>query len=155
MTTVLHIPARLDAPIVCDMSTASDTPDARLAEWARLFERALLRRERRMDALVFAFRADTGTREALEDLARREAACCPFLDYRVETVRDEVIWTVTNPITGDPRASVDTMLDAIHDLPDHAGSDMDDLLGQLAERDVHVIEAGGGRFELGDSRARP
>jgi hypothetical protein len=153
MTTVIHIPAQLDVPIVCDMSAASDTPDERLAEWARLFERSLLRRERRPDALVFVFGADSGTRETAEELARREAACCPFLDYRVETIGDEVIWTVTNAITGDQRESVDAMLDAVHDLPEHAGSDMDRLLGRLADRDVHIIEAGGGRFELDDRRA--
>lgn len=155
MTTVLHIPAQLDVPIVCDMSAVSDTPDERLAEWARLFERSLLLRERRAGALMFAFSAQPGTRETVEELARREAACCPFLDYRVETIGDEVIWTVTNPIAGDQRASVDTMLDAIHDLPDHAGSDMDGLLGRLAERDVHIVEAGGGRLELDDRRASP
>jgi mutator family transposase len=93
------------------------------------------------------------TREAVEDLARREAACCPFLDYRVETVGDEAIYTITNPIGGDQRASVDAMLDAIHDLPDHAGSDMAGLLGRLAERDVHAIDAGGERFEVRDSAA--
>ena len=70
------------------MSTATDTPDERLAAYRRLFERALLRRERRDDGVVFAFRADAA--EAVEDLARREAACCPFLDYRVETVGGEV-----------------------------------------------------------------
>jgi hypothetical protein len=137
MTNVLHLPAESVESIACDMSTAADTPDERLAEYGRLF----------------ALRADSGTREAVEDLARREAACCPFLDYRVETVGDEVTYTITNPISGDQRASVDAMLDAIHDLPDHAGSDMAGLLGRLAERDVHVIDAGGERFEVRDSAA--
>ena len=77
MTDVLHIPAQLDAPIACDMSNAEDTADERLADYQRQFGRALLRRERREDSVVFAFRADGGTREALHDLARREAACCP------------------------------------------------------------------------------
>jgi hypothetical protein len=116
MTTVLHLEARPDAPIACDMSSARDTPDERLAEYRELFERALLRRERRVDGVVFSFRADAGTREQVDDLARREHACCPFLDYRVETAGDEVIWT----ITGDGRAGVDVILDAFHALPDHA-----------------------------------
>ena len=72
MTTVLHLPATPDAPIACDMSTARDTPDERLAEYGALFERALLRRERRADAVVFWFRGDAGTREHVDDLARRE-----------------------------------------------------------------------------------
>jgi hypothetical protein len=119
MTNALHIPARPDAPIACDMSTAGDTPAERLLEYRRLFERALLHRERRDDGVVFRFRSDHETREAVEDLARREAACCPFLDYRVETVGDEVIWTTT----GDARAGVQAVLDAFHALPDHARSD--------------------------------
>jgi hypothetical protein len=113
MTNALHLPARSDAPIACDMSTASDTPDERLAEYHRLFEHALRARVRREDAVVFSFRADRPTRDAVESLARREAACCPFLDYRVEMLGDELRWTVTNPITGGARAGVDVILDAL------------------------------------------
>jgi len=120
MTNVLHIPFQPDAPIACDMSTASDTPDERLDEYGRLFERALLRRERREDSVAWAFRADAGTRRQVEDLARREAACCPFLDYRVETVGGEVVWTTANRLAGDERAAVDVILDAFHALPEHA-----------------------------------
>jgi hypothetical protein len=131
MTTVLHIPARLDAPIACDMSTAEDTPDDRFAEYARLFERALLRRERREDGVVLVFAADGGTQEAVQDLARREAACCPFFDYRIEAVAGEVIWTVGNAITGPERAAVDVMLDALYALPDHVGTGFDGYLERL------------------------
>jgi hypothetical protein len=118
MTNSMHLPARPNAPIACDMSTAVDTPDERLREYGRLFETVLLRRERRADSVSFWFRADPGTREALEELARREAACCPFVDYRVETAGDEVIWTTTNVVTGEERAAVDVFLDALHALPD-------------------------------------
>ena len=136
MTHVLHLRAEPAAPLGCDMSAAADTPDERLRDYKRLFERALLHRERRADAVVFIFRADPDTRPAADDLARREAACCPFLDYRVETVGDEVIWTITNTIAGDGRASVDVILDAFHDLPDHAGSDLAGMLDRIAARDV-------------------
>ncbi len=74
-----------------------------------MFERALLRRERRDGALVLTFGAAGGTHEAVRDLARREAACCPFLDYRVQVAGDEVIWT----ISGSERA-VDVFSDAVH-----------------------------------------
>jgi hypothetical protein len=117
MTNALHPRARAAAPVACDMSTADDTPDERLREYGRLFERALLRRERRSDAVVFNFRADDGTRQAVDGLARREAACCPFLDYRVETVGEEVVWT----IAGDRRAEVGAILDAFHALPGRRG----------------------------------
>jgi AcrR family transcriptional regulator len=133
MTDLLHLPAQPDAPIACDMSTAQDTPDERLREYGRLFERALLRRQRTAHALVLSFRAAPDTREEVNDLARREAACCPFADYRVETVGDEVTYTITNTITGERRAGVDVMLDAFYTLPDHAGSDFAGSLDRLAD----------------------
>ena len=140
MTNVLHLPARAGAPIACDLSTATDTPDGRLAEYGRLFERALVRRERTEDAVVFAFRATPGTREQAEDLAHREAACCPFLDYRVETAGQEVTFTITNPSTGMARADADATLDVFYALPDHAGSDHAGLLERLAGGGVRVIQ---------------
>lgn len=95
MTQLLHITATPGAPIACDMSTAADTPEERRAAYERLFARALIRRERRGDSVVFRLRAGDGTRAALEDLVRREAACCPFADYRVEAAGEELIWTIT------------------------------------------------------------
>jgi hypothetical protein len=148
MTDPLHIPARPDAPIACDMSTAEDTPDDRLAEYGRLFEQALVRRERGEGRVAFTFRADEGVRELADTLARREAACCPFVDYRVETVGDEVIWAITNPRGSEERASVEAMLDAFYTLPDNAGSGMDGLLGRLAERGVQVDETEPQRFVM-------
>jgi hypothetical protein len=112
MTDTMHLPATPDAPIACDMRTASDTPEERIAEYGRLFDRALLRRERRAGSVVFWFTADA--RAAVESLARREAACCPFLDYRVEPAGQDVVWT----ITGGREAGA--VLDEFHALPDRA-----------------------------------
>ncbi len=108
MTNALHLPARPGAPIACDMSTAEDTPDERLAEYGRLFDDAFVRRERGERSVVLAFRADAGIRERVDSLARREAACCPFAGYRVETVGEEVIFAITT--------SVDEMLDSFYAL---------------------------------------
>jgi hypothetical protein len=132
MTGVLHLHAQPKAPIACDMSTAEDTPDERLREYGQLFERALLRRERRADAVVFVFRADSEARRAVADLARREAACCPFLDYRIETHNAELIWNISKPHATDERAAVDATLDAFYALPDHAGPEFAGSLGRLA-----------------------
>jgi hypothetical protein len=131
MTDLLHLAARPGAPIACDMRDARDTPDERLAEYGRLFERSLVRRERHAGSVVFAFSAP-GTRAQVEDLARREAACCPFLDYRVQTVGDEVRYTITNPVTGAGAADAAVTLDAFYALPDHAGSDHAGLFDRLA-----------------------
>jgi hypothetical protein len=120
MPDAFHIPARPDVPIACDMTTAVDTPDERRALYAGLFERALVHRERSDGRVAFTLRADEGVRELAETLARREAACCPFVDHRVETAETEVIYTITDPRTPDDQASVDAMLDAISALPDIA-----------------------------------
>jgi hypothetical protein len=143
MSTVLHIPARSDAPIACDMSTAQDTFDERFADYRRLFERSLLGRERRGDGVVLRFSADA--REAVEDLVRREAACCPFVDYRVDERGDDIVWTTTNP-RGD--GDVDTILDALYELPDHVGAGLDGYFERLAARGVEVVQAAPDRLEL-------
>lgn len=95
------------------MSTASDTPDERLTEYRRLFERSLLRRERRDGAVLFVLRANSAPQVA--DLARREAECCPFLEYRVEPLGDQVIWTVSDPVG---RAGASAILDEFYALPE-------------------------------------
>ena len=152
MPTTLHLQARPGTPIACDMSTATDTMDERLSEYSRLFEQALIRRERRADSVVFWLRAEPGIRASVDALVRREAACCPFFDYRVESVGDEVVWTITTPVTGEERAAIDVYLDVFHELPDHAGSSLAGLFDRLAERGVQVIEAPDerGRLVLGD-----
>jgi len=90
MTDVLHFPARPDAPIACDMSTAIDTPQERLAEYAGVIARS--------GVVAVSFRAQPGVREAVEELARREAACCPFLDLRVESSDAEITFTIRMPV---------------------------------------------------------
>jgi len=121
MSDVLQLPARPGARVACDMRAAVDTPDQRLHDYRHLFADALIRRERQDGVVVFVLRADGETRATVDDLARREAACCPFVDYRVETVGEEIVWTITNPVTGEDRASVEVMLDAFHELADQAG----------------------------------
>jgi hypothetical protein len=134
MTHVLHLPAQAGAPIACDMRTAVDTPEERLASYGRLCDDALVRRRRDELAVVLAFRRTVETLDAVEELARREAACCPFLDHRIETAGDEVIWTITSPVTGPERTAVDAVLDAFHALPstpatDVLYKDLDDVPG--------------------------
>ena len=149
MTDSTHFPPSTDGPIVCDMTTAEDTADERLAEYSRLFERALVGRDRGADSVRFVFRADAGVREQVDDLARREALCCPFIDYRVETIGDEVTYTITNPLTGAEGGSIDGALDVIYALPEHAATDMWGLLERLADRGLEVRTPGPDQYELG------
>jgi hypothetical protein len=122
MTTTLHLPARAGAAVACDMSTASDTPAQRMREYDRLFASAMLDRERGEHAVTFTFGDGAVTQAWVEDLARREAACCPFADYRVEVDGDTVRWTIST--------TVDEMLNAYYAMPENPGLDLSGLLAR-------------------------
>ena len=98
---MLDIPARPDAPVACDMRGAPDTPEERVEAYRALFATALLARERRPGAVALRLRADAAA--TVEELARREAACCPFLGHRVEPDGDAIAWT----ISGDSQETLD------------------------------------------------
>jgi len=93
MTKLLSIAARADAPVACDMRGAPDTLTQRLAEYRRLFQHALLGRESTATTTTFSFAARPGVREWVCDLAKREAACCPFLSYKIVEEDEKIVWT--------------------------------------------------------------
>jgi hypothetical protein len=95
MTSLLTIPARPDAPVACDLTTAEDTLVQRLAEYRRLFEHALLDRTSTGTSTTFRFAARPGVSDWVVDLVRREAACCPFLSYEVDRADEQIVWTVS------------------------------------------------------------
>ena len=137
MTTLLSISARPDAPIACDMTAAEDTLVGRLAEYRRLFDHALVARESSATATTFRLAARPGVRDWALDLARREAACCPFRSYRVDEVGDEIVWTTSGGLgasqislldeylaSPDPPASVplSSVADGSQAIADHLGA---------------------------------
>jgi hypothetical protein len=105
---------RRTIPIACDMTNASDTPAERMAEYGRLFEAALVGRDRVDDGIRFRFRADEGIEEWVCDLAARELACCAFFTIVVSRVDDEVRWDMT--VVDD--ASARAVLEEFYRLPD-------------------------------------
>jgi len=109
----MDIPAA-STPIVCDMTTASDTADERIAEYRRLFGEALLGRERTPEGIRYRFRAAPGVEAWVRDLAAREKACCAFFAYEVSVQGDEVIWALAVPDNDAARA----LLDEFYALPD-------------------------------------
>jgi hypothetical protein len=110
MTTLLSIAARPDAPIACDMTAAEDTLAGRLAEYRRLFDHALVARDSTATTTTFRLAARPGVRDWALDLARREAACCPFLSYRVEEVGDEIVWTASGGLGASQMSVLDEYL---------------------------------------------
>jgi hypothetical protein len=84
-------------PVVCDMSGAPDTAAERISEYGRLFETALVARERTATGIRFRFRADPGVEDWVRDLAARELACCAFFTFAISRVDDEVRWDASVP----------------------------------------------------------
>lgn len=100
-------------PVVCDMTSASDTGPQRLAEYARLFETAYLDRDRDQAGARWLLRAAPGVEERARDLADRENACCAFMTNTVTREGDVVTWHVTTIDDEAARA----VLDLFYDLP--------------------------------------
>jgi hypothetical protein len=87
-----HLASGPDVPIVCDMTTAPDTGDERMAEYGRLFADHLVGRQRTDEGIRFRLRAAEGVQAWIESLAAREHACCPFFSSRATRVGDEIHW---------------------------------------------------------------
>lgn len=131
--TVMTAPSN-PTPLVCDMITASDTPQERMAEYGRLFEHALTGRERTNDAAILRFTARAGVEAWVRDLADREAACCPFLNYTVTEHDGEVSYKIAG--ADDP--IVQGILDEFYQLPEHIGEGFPGLLQRLHDTGLDI-----------------
>jgi hypothetical protein len=136
------------APIACDMTSAPDTPEERIAEYGRLFAHALVGRERTAEAVEFTFAAKPGVAEWVADLAKREAACCPFFTYNVTFTAERVVWRTSSQ--AGPAAQV--TLDEFHTLPERFGDGLDGFLNRLRARGMAVATPGPGRFALDEKQ---
>lgn len=150
-TNILTIDATPGAPIVCDITDAPDTPEERLAEYGRLFAHALVARDRLDTAVAFTFAAKPGVADWIVDLARREAACCPFFTYTVDDHDAEIVWTTSTDV-GPPGQAI---LDEFYAGPDRFDDGFAGLIARLAERDVDVVADGPTRFVLAESTIDP
>ena len=108
------IPATPGAPVACDMTTAPDTPEERVAEYGRLFAHALVARERTDRGVVLTFAAKPGVQEWIVDLVAREAACCPFFSYGIEHRDGQIVWSMST----DAGPAAQAMLDELYAGPE-------------------------------------
>ena len=136
------------AALACDLRGASDTPEERIAEYGRLFAHALLERTRSADGVEFVFAAKPGVADWVVDLARREAACCPFSTYHVTQAGDRVRW-ITSSQAG---PQVQAILDEFHALPEGIAQGMTGLFARLAARGVQIVANGARCFCVTESR---
>lgn len=127
-----------DTPIVCDMTTASDTEEERLAEYRRLFADALIDRARTAEGIRYRFRATPGIEARVRDLAAREKACCAFFAIEVSVVGDEVRWDIAVPDNDMARA----ILDGLYALPDTLIETFDDLRERFAQQGMEIVSEG-------------
>jgi hypothetical protein len=118
-----------DTPIVCDMTTAPDTPLERVAEYQRLFAQALSGREKTPEGIRFRFRAAPGVEAWVRDLAAREKACCAFYSFTITVVGDQVLWDAGVVVDDDDARAV---LAAFYALPDTIGQDAEVLLDRFS-----------------------
>ncbi|MFL6145044.1 MAG: hypothetical protein ACJ72N_24660 [Labedaea sp.] len=125
-------------PIVCDMTTATDTEDERIGEYRRLFGEALIGRERTPEGIRYRFRATSGVEARVRNLAAREKACCAFLGYDVSRAGDEVVWDLAVPDDDLARA----ILDEFYALPDTLIETFDDLRERFTQRGLEIISTG-------------
>jgi hypothetical protein len=115
--------------IACDMTDAPDTGQERLAEYVRLFDSALISRERTPEAMRWWLRNDEGTEARAKDLAARENACCAFMTTTVTVTGDRVLWESTT--LDDPVAR--EFLDMMYELPERRWSDVDQAYARFTD----------------------
>ena len=150
-TELLNAPEKPNAEIACDLSDASDTPDERIAEYGRLFQHALAGRQRTADAVEFRFAAKPGVAEWVTDLAKREAACCPFMSHHVSADGAHVIWRASSQAGPAAQAT----LDEFHDLPERFGDGFKGLLERVAARGFTVTSPAPRHFGVDDGQHKP
>jgi hypothetical protein len=131
-------------PIGCDMSAAPDTAVERVAEYQRLFARALVGRERTADGIVFRLSAEDGIEAWVGDLADREKACCAFFTFTVTTVGAQVHWAAS--VVDDDIARA--VLDELYSLPDTAGAGVDAVRDRFTGHGLRFVSGPSGGARL-------
>jgi hypothetical protein len=134
----MEIPAA-SSPIVCDMTTATDTEEERLAEYGRLFAQALAGKERTAEGIRFRFRAQPGVEKWVRDLAAREKACCAFYVYTVAVAGDEVVWDCAVPDDDMARAILEEFYALPDTLAEGSAAGMDTLRERFARHGLAII----------------
>lgn len=117
-------------PVVCDMTTATDTAEERLETYRRLFGQYLISRERTEEGIRFRLRAEPGVHEQVQELAAREKACCAFFAFEVTTDREQVIWDCA--VSDDDTARA--LLEEYYLLPETAAQTPEELGDHLAAK---------------------
>jgi hypothetical protein len=133
-------PTTTPIPIVCDMTGAgaTDTAEERMAEWGRLYAQSLIGRERTADGIRFGFRADDGVEAWVRDLAAREKACCPFLDFTVITADGQVWWDTSVADGAEDPELARALLDDLYTMPETVSAGVAGIEDRLGQQGLKV-----------------
>jgi hypothetical protein len=121
------------------MTSAPDSAEERLAEYARLFEAAFVSRERTAAGIRWRLRADPGIEAWARDLAARENACCGFMTNMITLVGEDVLWDAST--IDDPAAR--GVLELFYELPANRTPDVAAVQTRFEEIGVPVVIAEG------------
>ena len=80
-------------PLACTLG--ADALAARVAAWRRLAEEHLREQADIPGGVSLAYAADDGVEPELRELARLEAECCAWADWRVRRANGRVVLEVT------------------------------------------------------------
>ncbi|MFI0451861.1 hypothetical protein [Actinomadura sp. 6N118] len=127
-------------PVVCDMTSATDTPQQRLDAYQRLFGQYLVGREKTTQGIRFRLRNQPGVEDQVRQLAAREKACCAFFAFDIRTDGDQVIWDCAVSDNDTARA----LLAEYYLLPETAAQTPDQLGDHLAAKGLRFITEPGG-----------
>ena len=122
-------------PIMCDLSGAPDTPAERIDAYRRLFDDALVARDRTVDGIRFRFRADSGLEDRVRELARLETQCCAFFAFAINVAGGEVLLDAT--VVDDDSARA--VLDQFYHLPESIGAAMPTVHERFAEAGLRFV----------------
>ena len=121
--------------VVCDMTSAPDSAEERLAEYARLFDAAFVSRERTTAGVQWRLRADPGIEAWARDLAARENACCAFMSNTITLAGEHVLWdasTIDDPVARG-------VLDLFYDLAGNRSPDVRAMRSRLGQIGVPIV----------------
>lgn len=121
--------------VACDMTSAPDSAQERLAEYARLFDAAFVSRERTAAGVRWRLRADPGIEAWARDLAARENACCAFMTVAVTLAGEHVLWdasTIDDPVARG-------VLDLFYELPSNRSPDVGAMHSRFDRIGVPVV----------------
>jgi hypothetical protein len=89
-------------PIACSLD--ADDLEQRLAAIAELGAESLLGHETEGPRHLLRFRSVAATRKRLEEIVAAEAACCAFLDLKLEERGQELVLSIEGPAEAQPMA---------------------------------------------------